>query len=102
MYLFLETLRKYPILSNLFRQCTKTYRTPNSDFIIEKDTIVFIPVNELHYDSEYYTNPQQFDPERFSSENLSARKPFTWLPFGEGPRVCIGRFSDYCQINFIR
>lgn len=51
-----------------------------------------IPAHELHYDSEFYPDPQKFDPDRFSTENMKTRNAFSWLPFGEGPRVCIGRF----------
>ncbi|RZC41682.1 p450 domain containing protein [Asbolus verrucosus] len=44
----------------------------------------------LHYDEKYFPNPQKYDPERFSEENLSKLTPFSYIPFGEGPRNCIG------------
>jgi cytochrome P450 len=40
-----------------------------------------------HRDLEYYPNPEIFDSERFSEENTKARRPFTWLAFGKGPRL---------------
>uniref|UniRef100_A0A182K775 Cytochrome P450 n=1 Tax=Anopheles christyi TaxID=43041 RepID=A0A182K775_9DIPT len=48
----------------------------------------------LHHDPQYYPNPSKFDPERFSEENREKINPSTYLPFGIGPRNCIGsRFA---------
>ncbi|KAF2896449.1 hypothetical protein ILUMI_09729 [Ignelater luminosus] len=89
-----ETLRKYPPVPAVVRTCTKRYKIPNANVVIEEGVTVYVPILGIHYDSEYYPNPNKFDPERFSSENKSERQ-YTWLPFGEGPRVCIGmRFAQ--------
>ncbi|KAF5307417.1 hypothetical protein FQR65_LT06931 [Abscondita terminalis] len=85
-----ETLRKYPAVSVLNRKCTETYKVPDSDLVIEKGITIQIPVLGIQRDPEIYPDPDKFDPERFSPENKAERHPFTWLPFGEGPRVCIG------------
>ncbi|KAF2882937.1 hypothetical protein ILUMI_23242 [Ignelater luminosus] len=85
-----ETLRKYPPLSVLDRKCTRSYKLPNSDVVIDKGVQVFIPILGIQHDPEYYPDPERFDPERFNPENTVKRHPYTWLPFGEGPRACIG------------
>lgn len=86
-----ETLRKYPVLPFLDRVAVDDYKLPNSDLVIEKGTPVYIPVFGIHYDSEYYPEPEKYDPERFSEENRQKLPTFAHLPFGEGPRNCIGK-----------
>lgn len=74
------------------RICTKEYTIPGTEITIEKDTTVLIPVMALHRDPKYYPNPDEFNPERFNAENQLGKtfvnRPY--LPFGEGPRMCIG------------
>nr|CAH7715462.1 unnamed protein product [Callosobruchus chinensis] len=85
-----EALRKYPALPFLFRMCSKTYKIPDTDITLEEGTRVFISALGIHYDPEFYPDPEKFDPERFSEEGKATRPNFTWLPFGEGPRICLG------------
>lgn len=85
-----ETLRKYPPLPMLSRECSRPYKIPGTDIVLEKGVLVFIPVTALHYDSKYYPEPDRFDPERFSEEEKQKRHHYVYLPFGEGPRICIG------------
>ena len=86
---FLETLRKYPPVAMLNRICIKKYQVPGTDVIIEEGTPVLVSVLGLHRDPEYFPDPLEFDPDRFSSDNNVV--PYTYLPFGEGPRNCIGK-----------
>ncbi|GBP68704.1 Cytochrome P450 6B2 [Eumeta japonica] len=89
-----ETLRKYPILGVLVRQSISPYTFPNSKISLEKGTSIIIPVYALHYDPQYFPNPLEFDPERFSPENKAKLPSCVYLPFGDGPRNCIGmRFA---------
>ncbi|EFA12629.1 cytochrome P450 6a2 [Tribolium castaneum] len=87
---FSETLRKYPPGQTLNRRCVKDYTLPGTSTIIEKGTPILISAIGVHRDPEYYPDPEKFDPERFSEENKKLRHPFVYLPFGDGPRNCIG------------
>ncbi|KRT84700.1 cytochrome P450, partial [Oryctes borbonicus] len=88
-----EVLRKYPPVSILNRTCVRDTKLPNTNFTIEKGTKIVIPVCGLHHDPEFFPDPDKFDPERFSEDKQNIR-PYTYTPFGEGPRSCIGdRFS---------
>lgn len=87
-----ETLRKYPPLPFVSRQCVKDYAVTDENVIIEKNTLVVVPVIGIHYDEDIYPNPYKFDPDRFSEKNKAARHKYAHLPFGEGPRQCIGNY----------
>ncbi|CAH1104078.1 unnamed protein product [Psylliodes chrysocephalus] len=85
-----ETLRKHPPLPLIPRTCTKDYNIPGTDVVIESGTTVEIPTLSIQRDPEYYPDPDKFDPERFNAENKANRHPYAYIPFGEGPRICIG------------
>ncbi|KRT84701.1 cytochrome P450 [Oryctes borbonicus] len=89
-----EILRKYPPVAILNRTSVTDVRLPDADFVIEKGTKIVIPVIGFHHDPEYFPEPDKFDPERFSMENKQNVKPYAYIPFGDGPRSCIGeRFA---------
>ncbi|KAF7277798.1 hypothetical protein GWI33_009216 [Rhynchophorus ferrugineus] len=85
-----EAMRIWPPLITLGRICTRDYRLRDSDIVIEKGTPVVISTLGLGRDPRYYADPEKFDPERFSSEEKNKRHPYIHIPFGEGPRNCIG------------
>lgn len=88
-----ETLRKWPI-PFIDRVCVKNFLLEDEEKTIaiqmEKGKSVWIPVYGLHHDPQFFPNPEEFDPERFSDENKDKIVPGTYLPFGLGPRNCIG------------
>ncbi|XP_023934619.2 cytochrome P450 6B1-like [Bicyclus anynana] len=90
---FNETLRKYPIL-DIQRRANAEYSIPGTSITIEKGTIVLVPTLAISHDEKYFPDPSKFDPERFSPENESKRHPCAFIPFGTGPRFCIGKLSD--------
>ncbi|KAH9528103.1 Thromboxane-A synthase [Dermatophagoides farinae] len=89
-----ETLRKHPPALLLSREAMEEYHIPEYKYTLEKDEAITIPVYAIHHDPEYYPNPETFNPDRFMPENRHNIVPYTYLPFGGGPRNCIGmRFA---------
>ncbi|KAJ6639533.1 putative cytochrome P450 9f2 [Pseudolycoriella hygida] len=97
-----ETLRKYPS-PVVDRLCNKDFVLEYDDkkFTIEKGRSFYIPIGGIHYDDRYYKNPEKFDPERFNEENRGKIDPATYLPFGVGPRNCIGSRFALTEIKTI-
>ncbi|XP_074040332.1 cytochrome P450 9e2 isoform X2 [Leptinotarsa decemlineata] len=90
-----ETLRKWPSALVTDRICTKPYTivpvtADENPVHIEKETLIMIPIFGIHRDPKYYPDPLRFDPERFSDENKGNINTFAYMPFGLGPRNCIG------------
>ncbi|XP_053599163.1 cytochrome P450 6k1-like [Microplitis demolitor] len=84
-----ETLRLYPPAPIIDRVASEDYKIPGSNVIIEKGTAVYIPLPGIHRNPKYHPNPDHFDPDRFSDERKNDMEPCTFMPFGEGPRICI-------------
>lgn len=72
------------------RKCLCDYEIPNSDIVIEKGTNVIISTFSIHRDPNIWPDPEVFNPERFTPEEMQGRHPVAFLGFGDGPRNCIG------------
>ncbi|KAH9405750.1 Cytochrome P450 3A4, partial [Tyrophagus putrescentiae] len=93
-----EVLRLYPPISVIFRRST----TDNYDlggYIIPKGTNVEMSSYAIHRNPENYTDPDAFNPKRFLPENAHLLKPYTYLPFGAGPKNCLGMRFAYQEIK---
>ncbi|XP_064540304.1 cytochrome P450 9b2-like [Drosophila montana] len=89
-----ESLRKWTLAAATDRQCSKDYTLYDDDgsklFEFKVGDRINIPIVGLHLDDNYFPEPHAFKPERFSDENKDQIVPYTYLPFGAGPRNCIG------------
>ncbi|XP_072764620.1 uncharacterized protein [Anoplolepis gracilipes] len=92
-----ESLRKYPPVPILNRICTEEVTLPTTNIHVPKGMAITIPILGLQRDPSIYPDPDKFDPERFNEDKVAARHPYTFLPFGEGPRICIGSRFGYVQ-----
>ncbi|XP_040061990.1 cytochrome P450 3A24 [Ixodes scapularis] len=89
-----ESLRMYPPAVRIERSALNDYVLGDTGIKVPKGCVVAVPVYSMHYDPEYFPDPTTFDPNRFSDENIDSIRPYTYLPFGAGPRNCIGmRFA---------
>jgi cytochrome P450 family 6 len=96
---FTETLRKYPIVPFLDRVSFSDYILPspsgNGTITLPAGTGVIISLLGIHHDSQYFPDPEKFDPERFTEENKRSRPKYSYIPFGEGMRICIGNINSF-------
>lgn len=83
-----ESMRLYPPAWGIGRQAQEPFEVGGYRF--EKDTYVFICQYITHRDPRYFADPERFEPDRWSEDQARKVPRFAYLPFGGGPRVCIG------------
>ncbi|GIX86655.1 cytochrome P450 3A29 [Caerostris extrusa] len=89
-----ETLRIHPPAVRLDRLTGEDYKLGDTGVVIPKDTVVTVPIYAMHRDPDFFPDPETFKPDRFAAEERSKRNPYTFMPFGAGPRNCVGmRFA---------
>ncbi|XP_058807990.1 probable cytochrome P450 6a20 [Phymastichus coffea] len=94
---FKETVRKYPVIFWITREATSDHTFSDHKISITKGTRISIPIHAIHHDPSIYPDPDKFDPERFDEKVIDSRPNFSYLPFGDGPRNCIGERFAYNQ-----
>ena len=92
-----EGLRLYPPFWMIDREAVAEDRV--GDMPIPAGSTVIVFVYGAHHAPRYWENPESFDEERFTKANEKLRAPFTYLPFGAGPRGCIG--GNYAMLQIL-
>jgi cytochrome P450 len=83
-----ESMRLYPPVPMLSRQCVAA--TTLDGVGIAPGATVVIPIYAMHRHAARWEDPDAFDPTRFAPEREAAMPRYQYLPFGAGPRICIG------------
>jgi len=83
-----ETLRLYPPAWTIGRQSVQEDML--GGYTIPAKANLIVPIYVIHHDPRWWPEPERFAPERFTPERSAARHKFAYLPFGAGPRLCIG------------
>ncbi len=83
-----EALRMYPPIHLGSRMVTEDI--PYKDYLLPAGVRVMYSIYLTHHDPTMWHSPYDFDPTRFSAENKRKIPPYAYLPFGGGPRNCIG------------
>ena len=92
-----ESQRMCPPGAQSNRECSEDYDL--NGIHIPAGTEIVIPIYALHHDPDAWLNPETFDPERFRGPSKDAIHAFQFLPFGAGPRNCIGRKFALVEIK---
>ena len=92
-----EALRLYPPFWMIDRMAVADDRA--GDIAIPRGSTVIVFVYGAHHAPRYWQSPESFDPERFTNANEKLQTPFTYLPFGGGPRGCIG--GNYAMLQIL-
>uniref|UniRef100_A0A2H1V738 unspecific monooxygenase n=1 Tax=Spodoptera frugiperda TaxID=7108 RepID=A0A2H1V738_SPOFR len=93
-----EALRKFPSMGWLDRIASQDYKI-DENLTIPTGTVVYVNAVGMQQDPQYFPNPQIYNPERFLPENERNITPYTFLPFGDGPRGCIGKRFGYQTVR---
>jgi cytochrome P450 len=93
----LEALRLYPPFWMVDRMALADDRAGDVD--IPRGSTVVVFIYGTHHSPRYWDNPENFDPERFTKANEKLHTPFAHLPFGAGPRGCIG--GNYAMLQML-
>lgn len=88
-----EIHRLYPSTTYTERQVSAkeyTFEYNGKKYTLPNGTLIYVPIFVLHRDKEFFQEPEKFDETRFSPENSASINPYAYMPYGQGPRNCIG------------
>ncbi|MBA2679286.1 MAG: cytochrome P450 [Ktedonobacteraceae bacterium] len=83
-----ETMRLYPPAFFIIRHTKADDEI--GGYPVPANSIIFLMAHQMHRHPAIWEEPERFDPERFTPERSASRPRFAYIPFGGGPRICIG------------
>jgi cytochrome P450 len=92
-----EGMRLIPPIGGAFRVTTQD--VVYNGYRIPKGWMVPVSIKTAHGASANWPTPERFDPERFSSERQEQKKPGAFIPFGGGPRICLGQHFAMVEMS---
>jgi cytochrome P450 len=84
----MEAMRLYPPAAMVVRTALRDIELPG--LTIPKGTPVNVPIYATQRHKRIWSSPDTFDPDNFTQEAIKSRHRYSYLPFGAGPRICIG------------
>ena len=94
-----ESMRIYPPIWGYFRRAEQEEEF--GDYVLPEKSFVGVITYALHRHREFWPEPERFDPDRFSPERSRGRHSYCYLPFGAGPRTCIGAGMAMLEIQLV-
>ena len=99
-----ESLRRYNAIPTVVRMVAEDVHFEGSKCspkgLIPKDTTVMINIQGVHHNPEFWPEPLLYDPHRFMG-GMDKITPYTFLPFIEGPRMCMGQFLSLLESKLV-
>jgi cytochrome P450 len=92
---FQEGMRLYPPVPIIARIAVRPFELANRQ--VPVGSMVYVPIYALHRHSALWDRPETFDPDRFAPDKAKQRHRYAYMPFGAGPRICIG--SSFAQME---
>lgn len=85
---FSESMRLYPPAPIITRTALHDFKL--GECLVPAGTVIIVPIYAVHHHASIWSDPEAFVPDRFNAEAAKARHRYAYMPFGAGPRVCIG------------
>ena len=83
-----ESMRLYPPAWTIGRLALKDFQA--GEYVVPAGSLVLMSQFVMHRDARFYPDPLRFDPERWTPAAKETRPPYSYFPFGGGPRRCVG------------
>jgi beta-ring hydroxylase len=94
-----ESLRLYSVVPSVVRVAAEDIQC--GSYFFAKGSTIILNIQGVHHNPEYWPNPHVYDPERFIGDRAKQIQPFTFLPFIDGPRMCIGQYLSLMESKIV-